>query len=302
MARLVSIGILLAVGASLGACTGHSQKYATASSSAGAAAPTTAYSSPPGSKPASYKSVPNGANNPAISFDAAGNDRSATDQAANSYCATQGKIAAFSGRSGTRLSYDCIPANAYAPPTTYYGNGHTNPSISYDATLYDRQTLDAEAGAYCATQGKSAAFSGRNGSRVSYDCVPASDAAYAPVPVAGPAVPSVTYLLTGDNRQAIDTDVAAYCASQGRIPQFRGQDGTRVTYDCMLGPSTLYRTATYTYAVPAPQPVVVPTITYELAGDSRQNLDQPAIRYCGLLGKAPVLRSQDGRRVTYDCL
>ena len=49
--------------------------------------------------------------------------------------------------------------------------------MSYDATLYDRQTLEAQASAYCAGQGKSAAFSGRSGSRVNYDCVPNSDAA-----------------------------------------------------------------------------------------------------------------------------
>jgi len=50
--------------------------------------------------------------------------------------------------------------------------------------------------------------------------------------------------------------------------------------------------------VPAP---TMPTITYELASDSRSTLDAPAIRYCGMLGKSPVLRSQDGHRVTYEC-
>ena len=69
----------------------------------------------------------------------------------------------------------------------------------------------------------------------------------------------------------------------------------------MTDASQPYRTATYTYTVATPSPVSVPTISYELASDGRGNLDAPAIRYCGMLGKAPVLRSQDGRRVTYEC-
>jgi hypothetical protein len=106
--------------------------------------------------------------------------------------------------------------------------------------------------------------------------------------------------MTADNRQAIETDAAAYCSTQGLTAQLRGQDGAYVTYDCVPGPTTLYRTATYT--APPPPPAAVPTISYELAADGRTNLDQPAIRYCSLLGKTPVLRSQDGRRVTYGCL
>ena len=31
-------------------------------------------------------------------------------------------------------------------------------------------------------------------------------------------------------------------------------------------------------------------------------LDQPAIRYCGLLGKSPVLRDQNYSMRTYQCL
>ena len=63
--------------------------------------------------------------------------------------------------------------------------------------------------------------------------MPTSDAAaYAPAPFCAPASPSVTYRLTGDNRQAIETDAAAYCSTQGRTAQFRNQDGRRVTYEC----------------------------------------------------------------------
>jgi putative hemolysin len=111
----------------------------------------------------------------------------------------------------------------------------------------------------------------------------------------------VTYRVTSDNGQAIAADAAAYCSSQGRVAQFRRQDGMFVTYDCITDPSQPFRTASYstsTSYVPAPP---VPTITYELASDGRSTLDAPAIRYCGMLGKSPVLRSQDGRRVTYEC-
>ena len=40
------------------------------------------------------------------------------DAAADSYCAAQGKAAAFVGRNGTRLAYDCIPGNARAAAPT----------------------------------------------------------------------------------------------------------------------------------------------------------------------------------------
>jgi len=302
MPGLVRIGLVLLVGATLGACAGNSRNYSTTSSAAGATA------APPPStyQPAAYPGGPNGANNPAVSFDSAGSSRQSIDAAADNYCAAQGKTAAFVGRNGTRLAYDCIPANARAaaPAAKNYGNGANNPAVSYDATLYDRQTLEAQADAYCAAQGKSAAFSGRTGSRVNYDCVLNSDAApaLAAAPAYAPTVPSVTYRLTGNNGQAIAADAATYCSSQGRIAQFRNQDGTFVTYDCIIDPSQPFRTASYststTSYVPAP---AAPTITYELASDGRSTLDAPAIRYCGMLGKSPVLRSQDGRRVTYEC-
>jgi putative hemolysin len=287
MAKLISIGVLLLIAALLAACAGNSRKYATANSSGGVPA-----------VPVAYPSNANGTSHPAVSFDAAGYDRQAIDQAANDYCAAQGKTAAFTGRNGSRLSYDCIPyaGNAYAT----YGNGANNPSISYDATLYDRRTLEAQAGAYCASQGKTAAFSGRAGSRVNYDCVLYSDGAYAVAPAYGPTVPSVTYRLTGDNSQAIAADAVTFCSTQGRTAQFRGQAGAFVTFDCVADPNQPYRTAAF-YPLAAPAPVAAPTITYELASDARGNLDTPAIRYCGMLGKSPVLRNQDGRRVTYDC-
>jgi putative hemolysin len=295
MARLLSLGLVLAVGATLAACAGNSNRYATTSSGA-SGAPATAY------QPVAYPSRANGANNPAVSFDAAGYDRQAIDAAANSYCAAQGKIPAFTGRNGSRLSYDCIPypGNAPARGAAYstYGNGASNPSVSYDATLYDRQTLEAQASAYCARQGKTAAFSGRSGSHVNYDCVPYSDGAYAAAPAYGPTVPSITYRLSGDNGQAIAADAVTFCSTQGRTAQFRGQDGSFVTFDCVTDPNQPYRTAAYVYA---PSPVAVPTISYELASDARGNLDAPAIRYCGMLGKSPFLRRQDGRRVTYEC-
>jgi len=300
MPRLISVGLALLVGATLGACAGNGRNYSTTSSAGGA----TVAPAPARYQPTAYPGGPNGANNPAVSFESAGFDRQSIDAAANSYCATQGKTAAFVGRNGTRLAYDCIPADARAARNTAsYGNGANNPAVSYDATLYDRQTLEAQASAYCAGQGKSAAFSGRSGSRVNYDCVPNSDAAagYAAAPGYAPSVPSVTYRLTSDNGQAIAADAAAYCSSQGRIAQFRRQDGAFVTFDCVTDPNQPFRTASYsgpsTYA-PSP---TAPTISYELASDGRGNLDAPAIRYCGMLGKSPVLRNQDGRRVTYEC-
>jgi hypothetical protein len=59
------------VAALLAACAGSSHRYATANSGASAA-------------PVAYPSSANGANNPAVSFDATGYNRQAIDAAANS--------------------------------------------------------------------------------------------------------------------------------------------------------------------------------------------------------------------------
>jgi putative hemolysin len=300
MARLVGTGFVLLIGAALGACTANNHRFATTGGTASTAVAAPAPISPPAGRPAA-----NGANNPAISFNAAGTDRQAVAAAANSYCAGQGKVAAFAGRNGSRLAYDCIPAGnakALVAAAPAYGNGAANPSISYDATRYDRQALDAQAVAYCAGQGKTAALSGRAGSRVSYDCVPRSDAAPAAPPY-DPNTPSVTYQLTGDNRQAMEADAASYCSAMGRLARLHGQEGARVTFDCLPDPSRPAGTAVYATAAvepppppPAPPP---PTISYDMASDG--NPDAPAVRYCAMLGKTPLLRSQDGRRVTYEC-
>jgi len=161
------------------------------------AGPLTASAAAPGT---TYQMQTGTAGNDSISFEAIGYDRPAVDREASSYCGAHGKTAIFIGQSDARLSYDCVPtsgnayapaptnapAPAYAPTPAYppapayepvaayssYGNGHDNPSVSYDTTHYDRQAIIVAADSYCATQNKSAAFSGRNGSLVNYDCVP----------------------------------------------------------------------------------------------------------------------------------
>ena len=45
----------------------------------------------------------------------------------------------------------------------------------------------------------------------------------------------------------------------------------------------------------------VPTLTYSMAGNSQQNADAPAIRYCAMLGKSPYLVNRDGPSLTYQC-
>ena len=308
MPKLTSVGLMFLAAATLGACAGGNQRYGTA---AGGPSAVPVAAAPPAYQAAGPARA-NGHNNPDISFDATGRDRKALDAAANEYCAGQGKIAAFSGRNGSRRNYDCIPARAIAAvpppaPPRNYGNAADNPAISYDATQSDRRALDRQAGAYCATQGKAAAFSGRSGSRVSYDCVPLSDAA-APPPPAPPAptwdptAPSVTYQLVGDNRQAIAADAAAYCGGQGGHALFRGQDGARLTYGCVVDSARPAPTgAVAGFAETAAAPNAAPTITYDVAADTTQALDAPAVRYCGKLGKSPVLRAQDGGTLTYEC-
>src|SRR6185295_17364640 len=144
------------------------------------AGPLTASAAAPGN---TYQMHPGTAGNDSISFEAtAGYDRLAVDREASNYCGTHGKTAIFTGQSNARLSYDCVQAsgNAYAPaypPTpgypqgpaygpvaaySSYGNGHDNPSVSYDTTRYDRQAIILAADSYCGAQNKSAAFSGRN--------------------------------------------------------------------------------------------------------------------------------------------
>jgi hypothetical protein len=210
-----------------------------------------------------------------------------------------------------------VQGAVYAPVAAYstYGNGHNNPSISYDSARYDRQAIIAAANGFCATQGKASAFSGRNGSLVNYDCVPYSDGARVPVavytppapaviyaPVAPAGAPYVTYEYTGVNQPTIEADAASYCVGQGRVVVFRGQDGNRVTYDCVTGANRTYTTTTYAaYNAYSGAPNPVPTITYSMAGNSQQNSDAPAIRYCAMLGKSPYLRGEQGSNRTYEC-
>jgi hypothetical protein len=297
------------------------------------AGPLTASAAAPGT---TYQMQTGTTGNDSISFEAIGYDRPAVDREASNYCGTHGKAAVFTGQSDVRLNYDCVPASgnayapapanapapayapalayppasAYAPVAAYssYGNGHNNPSVSYDTTRYDRQAIIVAADSYCATQNKSAAFSGRNGSLVNYDCVPYTDAAHAPVaaPVAAPVVayapqagPVVSYDFTGGNQQSIEAAAASYCEAEGRTAVYRGQDGNRVTYDCVIGASRPYTTAAYNDNSVVPN--AVPTITYSMAGNSQQNNDAPAIRYCAMLGRSPVLRGEDGANRTYEC-
>jgi len=199
------------------------------------------------------------------------------------------------------------PAPAYAPVPSYstFGNGHNNPSVTYDATRYDRLAIVTAADSYCAGQGKAAAFSGRRGSLVNYDCVPFSDASHTPSAVYAPvAAPYVMYEWTPAASQAsIEAQAASYCSAQGRTAVFRSQDGTRVTYDCVLGANQAYTARTYAaYTESSIAPNAVPTITYSTAGNSQQNSDAPAIRYCGMLGKSPVLRDENYSVRTYNCL
>ncbi len=203
------------------------------------------------------------------------------------------------------------PAYVAAPyrPVPYYstaGNGHDNPSVSYDATRYDRLAIVTAANGYCAGMGKSAAFSGRRGTLVNYDCVPYSDASHTPSALYAPAAaPYVVYEYTPVASQAsIEAAAADYCSAQGGTAVFRSQDGSRVTYDCVPAGSQAYVTPTtyVAYADNAIEPNAVPTITYSTAGNSQRDPATPAIRYCGLLGKSPVLRDENYSMRTYQCL
>jgi hypothetical protein len=279
------------------------------------AGPLTASAAAPGT---TYGNV---TGNDSISFDSVGYGRAAIDQEASNYCGTHGKAAVYTGQIGSRSSYDCVPSAgvvnappAYAPATTYapvpsystLGNGHNNPSISYDSTRYDRAAMITAANQFCAAQGRSAAFSGRNGALVNYDCVPNSDAAHAPVvayvaPVA-PAAPYVTFEYIGTNQSIIESEAANYCSAQGGASVFRGQDGNRVTYDCVIGQTQVSTAPAYVaYTDASATPTAVPTITYSMAGNRAQNDDAPAIRYCAMLGKSPYLRGEDGNSRTYEC-
>src|SRR5262249_18030186 len=91
MTRLVNVGLILLVGAALSACAGNNRNYSASTGSGGAAVV------PATSTPAAGNRA-NGASNPAVTFEAAGQDRQTIDAAANSFCAAQGKIAAFTGR------------------------------------------------------------------------------------------------------------------------------------------------------------------------------------------------------------
>jgi hypothetical protein len=200
------------------------------------------------------------------------------------------------------------PAPAYVAPARYtpvpsystFGNGSDNPSVTYDADKYDRLAIMTAATNFCAAQGKSSAFSGRNGSLVHYDCVPYSDANHAPpTPIYPAGAPYVVYEFTTGTQTTFDTQAAAYCTAQGRAAVFRSQDGTRITYDCVLAGQPYTAPVYRTYAENVP--VAVPTISYSTAGNNQANVDQQAIRYCGMLGKSPVLRDQYYSNRTYTC-
>jgi len=201
------------------------------------------------------------------------------------------------------------PAPAYVPPSTYtpvpsystYGNGADNPSVTYDADRYDRVAIMTAAANFCAAQGKSSAFAGRNGSLVHYDCVPYSDANHAAqAPIYAPtAAPYVVYEYTTGTQTTCDTQAAAYCTAQGRAAVFRSQDGTRITYDCVLATQT-FTAPVYTAAVEN-VPVAVPTISYSTAGNNQRDVAAPAIRYCAMLGKQPVLQNEYYSNRTYIC-
>ena len=201
------------------------------------------------------------------------------------------------------------PAPAYVPPSTYtpvpsystFGNGADNPSVTYDADRYDRVAIMAAAANFCAAQGKSSAFSGRTGSLVHYDCVPYSDANHAvQAPIYAPvAAPYVVYEYTTGTQTTFDTQAAAYCTAQGRAAVFRSQDGTRITYDCVLAGQP-FTAPVYTAAVEN-VPVAVPTISYSTAGNNQRDVAAPAIRYCGMLGKTPVLQNEYYSNRTYIC-
>jgi putative hemolysin len=196
-----------------------------------------------------------------------------------------------------------VPPSTYAPVPSYstFGNGADNPSVTYDADRYDRVAIMTAAAKFCAAQGKSSAFSGRTGSLVHYDCVPYSDANHAvQAPIYVPTTaPYVVYEFTTGSQTTFDTQAAAYCTAQGRAAVFRSQDGTRITYDCVLAGQPYVAPAYNTYA--ANVPVAVPTISYSTAGNSQANVDTQAIRYCGMLGKSPVLRDQYYSNRTYTC-
>jgi len=201
------------------------------------------------------------------------------------------------------------PAPAYVPPSTYtpvpsystFGNGADNPSVTYDADRYDRMAIMAAAANFCAAQGKSSAFSGRTGSLVHYDCVPYSDANHAvQAPIYAPVTaPYVVYEYTTGSQTTFDTQAAAYCTAQGRAAVFRSQDGTHITYDCVLA-SQAFTAPVYTAAVEN-VPVAVPTISYSTAGNNQRDVAAPAIRYCAMLGKQPVLQNEYYSNRTYIC-
>jgi len=236
---------------------------------------------------------------PAISFESAGADRQSIDAAADSYCAAHGPRPLPSSAATARASRTtAFPANARAaaaPAGKNYGNGAKQPRpCPTTRTLYDRQTLETPGRRLLwPPRARSAAFSGRTGSRVNYDCVPELRCRAPPTPqprLTAPTVPSVTYRVTSDNGQANRRRcAAAYCSSQGRVAQFRRQGPGRSS------PTT----ASPTPSQPVPDSVLqarrratfpaptAPTISYEAGQRWPQARSMPpAIRYCGMLGKS----------------
>jgi hypothetical protein len=189
------------------------------------------------------------------------------------------------------------PSTAYTP-TPVAPVGAT--AVTFDLNRTDRQTAAAEAGRFCADQGRAAVFRSIDGYAITYDCV-VTGGSYgtgtAAIPMTG--LPSITYESIGVDPLTLQAEANQFCARQGLVAAYAGRDGDRVTYDCVN--STAAASVPSAAMSGSSMPVAVPSITYEIAGDNRTPAETAAIKYCAMQGLSPVLREQVGRRVTYDC-
>jgi putative hemolysin len=225
------IGLLL-VTAALAACSSN-QRYSVSRSASGTStypsttyAPTTAYAP----APVAIQGAPS------VTYDLTRTDRQTAASAAGRYCADQGRSAVFHTIDGYAITYDCVVTGIRADAVTTMPMMAT-PSIAYQSYGADPLTLQADANRYCATQGLTASYRGRDGDRVIYDCV--GNVATMAVPNATMsgsstplAVPMITYETAGDSRTSAEQAAIKYCGMQGLSPVLRDQVGRRVTYEC----------------------------------------------------------------------
>jgi len=195
--------------------------------------------------------------------------------------------------SATAYPVAAAPATPYTPMPVAAAPGVS--SVTFDLARTDRQSAESAALRYCADQGRTAALRSVDGYAITYDCIGGAG-----VVLPSAAIPSITYQNIGTDPTTLQADASRFCARQGLDAVYRSRDADRITYDC-LGRSAAATNLTTTGVSGSSMPAAIPSITYETPGDNRQPAESAAIRFCSMQGLSAVLRSEEGRRVTYDC-